>query len=109
MYLVNPKRKIILQECNTFGKRFIGFMFHKRKITTGKRFSKCNSIHTFFMFQEIDVIMTNRNNQIIKMYPNLKKGRIILPQKFVYYTYELPINTCKYYQIGHYLKIELEK
>lgn len=109
MYLINSKDKIIIEECNTFGKRFKGFMFEKKKIITGKRFPRCNSIHTFFMFQNIDIIMTNQNNQIIKMYPNLKKERIILPKKHVYYTYELPLDTCNHYQIGEYLKIELEK
>lgn len=109
MYLINPKDKISIEECDTFWKRFKGFMFKRKKIISGKRFPKCNSIHTFFMFQNIDVIMTDQNNQIIKIYPNLKKRRIILPKKYVYYTYELPLGTYKYYQIGDYLKIELEK
>ena len=108
MYLVSSKDRIMLEDCVTFRKRFIGFMFQKKKIKVGKRFPKCNSIHTFFMFQKIDVIMADQNNKIIAIYPNFKKGRIILPKRCVYYTYELPLGTCKKYQIGDYLKIELE-
>lgn len=106
MYLIIPKNKIEIQKYTSFYKRLKGFMFQKRRITSGIVFPRCNSIHTLFMQQNIDVIMTNRQNKIIKMYPNLKKGRIILPKKQVYYTYELPLNTCKYYQIGEYLNIK---
>ena len=56
---------------------------------------KCTGIHTFFMFSNIDVILTDKNNNILKVYKNLKPNKIILPQKNVYYTYELPPNTIK--------------
>lgn len=108
MYLIVSKKKILIHKYTSFYKRLKGFMFQRKRITSGIVFPRCNSIHTFFMFQNIDVIMTNQNNKIIKMYPNLKKGRIILPKKYVYYTYELPLGICKEYQIGDYLKIELE-
>lgn len=109
MYLKCNKQNIIIDDCTTFFSRLIGFMFKIKTIKIGKRFPKCNSIHTFFMFQKIDVIMTDKDNKIIKMYPNLKTWKVILPQKNVYYTYELPIWVCEYYKIGDTLKIkELE-
>lgn len=104
MYLLCNQNKIEITDCLTFWTRLKGFMFQKKKIDQGKRFPKCNSIHTFFMFQTIDVIMTDRNHKIIRMYPNLKPMRIILPHKNVYYTYELPIGTCKNYHINDILK-----
>lgn len=106
MYLICNKEKIEIDECNTFFKRLIGFMFKLKTIKVGKRFPKCNSIHTFFMFQKIDVIMTDKDNKILKMYPNLKTERIILPKKDVYYTYELPLGTCNNYKINDILKIK---
>lgn len=106
MYLIYNKKKIKIEDCTTFFKRLTGFMFQLKKIETAKRFPKCSSIHTFFMFQKIDVIMTDKNHKIIKMYPNLKSERIILPKKKVYYTYELPLGTCKNYKVNDILKIE---
>lgn len=106
MYLSCNEKKIRIEDCTTFCKRLIGFMFQKKEIKDGKRFPKCNSIHTFFMFQKIDVIMTNKNNKIIKMYPNLKSWRILFPKKNVYYTYELPLETCKHYIIDDILIIK---
>lgn len=82
-------------ECNSFIKRITGFMFKRNKITSGLLFKKCNAIHTFFMFQPIDIIMTDKNNNILYTYPNFKPNRIILPKKDVYYTYELPIGSIK--------------
>lgn len=106
MYLICNKEKIEIDDCTTFLKRLIGFMFQFKTIKIGKRFPKCNSIHTCFMFQKIDVIMTDKNNKIIKMYPNLKSEKIILPKKDVYYTYELPLGTCNNYKISDVLKIK---
>ena len=77
-----------------FFKRFKGFMF-KKDINYGLCFPKCNSIHTFFMFEKIDVIMTDKNNNILYFYENLKPWKIIWPKKNVYYTYELPTNYLK--------------
>ena len=84
--------------CNHFFKRLKGFMF-KKNINYGLCFERCNSIHTFFMRESIDVIMTDRNNKIIFIYNNLEKNKIILPKKNVYYTYEIP-NGYNTYNIG---------
>lgn len=105
MKLSDGKKEIELIECKTFYSRFKGFMFEKN-IDKALLFDKCNSIHTFFMFQKIDVIMTDKNNKIIKMYPSLKPWRIILPQKDIYYTYELPLETCKNYKINDILNVK---
>ena len=106
MYLIDNKKKILIQDCTNFFKRLKGFMFQTKPITIGKRFPKCNSIHTFFMFQRIDVIMTDKNNKIIKIYSNLKPWKIIFPKKNVYYTYELPLCICNKYKINDILKIK---
>lgn len=106
MYLICNKKKIEIEDCTTFFKRLKGFMFQMDPIKSGKRFPKCNSIHTYFMFQRIDVIMTDKNNRIIKMYPNLRSEKMILPKKKVYYTYELPLGTCENYKIGDVLIIK---
>ncbi len=78
-----------------FFNRLFGLAFIKEKIDYGICFPKCNSIHTFFMKQEIDVVMTDINNNVLYMYDNLKPNKIILPKKNVYYTYELPAGSIK--------------
>ena len=53
----------------------------KKNINYSLCFPKCNSIHTFFMFKNIDVIMTDKDYNILYMYKNLKPFRIVLPKK----------------------------
>ena len=80
--------------CNNFFKRLKGFMF-ATKIDKILCFPKCNSVHTFFMFKSIDIIMTDKHNKVLYTFYNFKPWKIILPKKDVYYTYELPTNTIK--------------
>lgn len=94
--------KVII--CNNFLKRLKGFMF-TTNIDKILCFPKCNSIHTFFMFKNIDIIMTDKNNKVLYTHYNMKPCRIILPKKNVYYTYELPVNTIKL-NIGEQLEIK---
>lgn len=89
------KLDIDIVECNGLLKRLKGFMFQKKEITNGLLFKKCNAIHTFFMYQSIDVIMTDKQKNILFTYEKLSPNRIIFPKKNVYYTYELPLGSIK--------------
>ena len=89
MKLVYKEKEIKLIECISFYSRLKGFMFTK-KIDKCLLFNKCNSIHTFFMKTNIDVILCNKNNEILYYYPNIKPNKIILPKKNVSKVFELP-------------------
>lgn len=105
MYIEVNNKKIDVVIANSFFKRLIGFMF-KKNISYILCFPKVNSIHTFFMKENIDVIMTDKNNNIIKIYKNLGKNKIILPVKGVYYTYEFPVGYINNFKINDYIKIK---
>lgn len=91
MKLFYNNKSIEIIECKTFFSRFKGFMF-KKKIDHALLFNNCNSIHTFFMKSNIDVIMCDKDNNILYYYNNLPKNKIILPKKNVDKTIELPVN-----------------
>lgn len=91
MYIIKDNTKLKIKMCNNIFNRFLGLMF-KKNINYGLCFPKCNSIHTFFMKESIDVIMTDKDYNILYIFNNLKPNKIILPKKNVYYTFELPIN-----------------
>lgn len=95
MHIINNNKEIKIKICNNFFNRFIGLMF-KKDITYGLCFPKCNSIHTFFMKTNIDVIMTDKEYNIIHIFNNLKPNKIILPKKNVYYTFELPTKSFNF-------------
>ena len=104
MKLRYNKEEIELIECKTFFSRLRGFMFNK-DINHALLFNKCNSIHTFFMKENIDIIMTDKNNKIIYIKNNLSKNKMIWPKRKVYYTYELPAN-YNTYKINEYLQFK---
>lgn len=104
MYIEKNNIKIKVFILRNIFKRFIGFMF-KKNIDYALCFPRCNSIHTFFMKENIDIYMTDKNNKIIYIYKNLSKNKIILPKKHVYYTYEFPINTIEF-KINEQIKIK---
>lgn len=79
--------------CRSVKQRFIGLMFKKKKINYGLCFPNCNSIHTFFMFQNIDVVAVSKSNNILKIYHSVKPWRILIVPKKTYYIFELPSNT----------------
>ena len=95
MYIIKDNVKLKIKVCNNIFNRFLGLMF-KKNIDYGLCFPKCNSIHTFFMKIPIDVIMTDKDYNILYIFNNLKPNKIILPKKNVYYTFELPINKFKF-------------
>lgn len=91
MKLVFKDKEINLTECTSFYSRFRGFMF-TRGINKALLFDKCNSIHTFFMKESIDVIMCDMNNKILFYYKNVGKNKVILPKKGVRKVFETPNN-----------------
>ena len=95
MILIYKDKKIDLHECKNFFSRLKGFMFAK-EIDKALLFNRCNSIHTFFMKRNIDVIMCSRDNKILYYYNNLSKNKIILPKKNVYKVIELPVDYYKF-------------
>ena len=82
----------------------MGFM-GKKNIDNSLMFNKCNSIHTFFMKENIDVIMCDNNNKILFYYKDLQKNKIILPKKNVKKVFETP---RLYFNIklGDYLEVK---
>ena len=89
MNLIYGNKNIVLFECKSFFDRLKGFMFTKN-INNALLFDKCNSIHTFFMKENIDVIMCDEDNKILFYYKDLPRGKIILPKCGVKKVFETP-------------------
>ena len=105
MEIIIKDKKLPLKVAKNLYQRFIGLMF-KKNINYVLLFEHCNSIHTFFMKEEIDVILTDKNNNILYLYPNFKRRRIILPKKNVYNTYELPKGSLTGIKINDKIRIK---
>lgn len=76
MTLNTNKKSYPIVIASSFLKRLFGLM-GKKEIDYGMLFPKCNSIHTFFMKENIDVVGLDENNEVIYKYENLPKNKII--------------------------------
>jgi len=64
---------------DTFIKRLKGLMFIKKPPDYLLVFHPCNSIHTFFMRIQIDVLFLDSDLVVVKKIEGLKKNRVIMP------------------------------
>lgn len=69
--------KIDLVIAKSFSKRFFGLMFKRKVVDYCMMFPNCRSVHTFFMFQNIDIVFTDKNDIITGIFLNIKPNRII--------------------------------
>lgn len=101
MYLKTNKTKYDIIIATNFSKRLMGLM-GKTNIDYGMLFPKCNSIHTYFMKENIDIIGLDENNEVIYKYENLDKNRIIKINYDIKKTsiLELPANSSKKIKMG---------
>lgn len=107
MYLNTNKNKYNIIIAKSFYKRLTGFM-GKKNINYGLLFPKCNSIHTFFMKENIDIIGLDENNEVIYKYENLPKNKVIKINNSRKKTsiLELPANSTTKIRIGTLLILE---
>lgn len=103
MEIVINNKRYNLMIANTFFKRLKGLMFQK-EIKQGLFLPKTNSIHTFLMKDMIDIIMIDKEDNIVYLEKKVKKNKIIIKKK-AYHTIELPKNTICNLNIGDKLTI----
>ena len=90
MKIVLEDKEMLVKDCIKFKDKLLGFMF-KKNIDYALRF-RCKAIHTFFMRENIDVVITDKNNKVIQVKNNININRILINTK-AYFFYELPKNT----------------
>ncbi len=65
-----------IKKCKSFKERFLGMMFIKEKKEIGYYFHHCHSIHTFFCYFPLDIVLLDKKDNIIEIKKNIKPWRI---------------------------------
>lgn len=101
MYLIINEHKMLVKNAFWFHQRLIGLSF-KKKLKYAMLFKHVNSIHTFFMKVNIDIVAINEENVVIFKAQDVPKNQIITIKNKIKNTsvLELPRNTSKYLKIG---------
>ena len=103
MKLVYKDKEIELVKCESILSRFRGFMMCK-DINHALMFDRCNSIHTFFMLKNIDVIFCNKDNVILYYYKDVERNKVIWPKGGACRVFEVPVG---YFDIDVNEKLEV--
>ena len=93
MKVIIDNKTYKVKQCIKFKDRLLGLMF-KKKINEILLFDNCKSIHTFFMFDNIDIIFLDNDNNVLKIINNAKKWKIYSYKK-AKKVLELPKNIAK--------------
>ena len=107
MKLKINNKKITILKALDFKTRLIGLM-GKKNIDYGILFPNCNAIHTFLMQENIDVLGLNNDNQVIFIYRDVPKNKIVKVSENHKKTsiLELPKNTSTSLYIGSIINFE---
>ena len=83
-----------------FKDKLIGLM-GKKNINYGLLIENCKSIHTFFMKENIDVLLLDKNKRIIKIVRNVCPNKILIfKNKKRTNILELPSNSSLKYKVN---------
>ena len=104
MYIKINKYKIKINKLDTFGKRFKSLRFYLSPLEEGYLFEKKHGINTYFFCQNTDIIMTDKKDNILYIYPNTITEKIFLPKPKVYNIYILPLGSAPLLKIGDTIK-----
>ena len=102
-------KKVKLVEANTFWERLKGLKFVLGPLEYGVRFPKKKSSNTNFLFERIDVILTDKDDKILYLIENLGTEKKVRRKKDVYNTYFVPRGTVKDLKVGDTLNLVVEK
>lgn len=109
MYIKMKNKKVKLVEANTFWERLKGLKFVLGPLEYGVRFPKKKSSNTNFLFERIDVILTDKDEKILYLIENLGTEKKVRRKKDVYNTYFVPRGTVKDLKVGDTLNLVVEK
>ena len=102
MYLkLDKKTSIEIKNAKNFLAKFLGLM-GKKNFHYGILLHNTNSIHTFFMKENIDIYGIDEKNNIIYINLNVPKNKVLFIRNKAKKTrvLELPVNSSKSFNIG---------
>lgn len=106
MKVIIDKKHIKIHILTKKWDRIKGYTWKLEPITEGLCYPKKRYFSTYFYCQRVDIIMTDKNYEILYLYKNLKSEKRIFFKRKVYYTFVLPANSCNSLQRGDKLKIK---
>ena len=105
MYLKLKSKKIPIEIKTTLKEKIISFRFKLTDIDYGLCFPKKRRINTYFYCQKVDIVMTDKDNNIVKIFLNEASEKRFKGPKKTYFTYVFKGNTLNDYKVLDHLNI----
>ena len=103
------KKKMKTKVLTTFKDRIKGYRFHLQAINEGLCYPKKKSMNTCFLCQRVDIVFTDKDYKILKIYRNVKTEKFFFPKRKAYYIFEFPAYSCSTLQEGEILQVTEKK
>jgi len=105
MYIKIKNRKIEIIEKNSFWDRFKGLKFVLEPIDYIVKFPKRKWFNSNFLCQRVDIVFTDKNENIIYIHENLETEKTIFPKHRAYNVYLFPLGAVRNFKVGDQLII----
>ena len=105
MYIKVENKKIEIIEKNSFWDRFKGLKFVLQPIDYVVKFPRRKWFNSNFLCQRVDVIFTDKDENIIYIKENFESEKTILPKYKAHNVYLFPLGKAKNFKIGQQIKI----
>ena len=93
--ITNNNKKLKINTLTSFKDRIKGYRFYLYPIKEGLCYPKKKMINTYFVCQKLDIVVTDKENNILAIYPSIKTENFIRPRLKAYYIYLLPEGSSK--------------
>ena len=93
IYIKIKNKKMKINDLITFGERMKGLRFRLDPIQVGVRYAKKLGINTYFLCQNVDIIMTDKDHKIytyIQIFV-VKKSFFLNEKSIIYMNYQLVV------------------
>ncbi len=107
MYLKINKVKIPIEIKTNFKDKIKSFRLKLSEIDSGLCFVKKRRINTYFYYQRVDIIATDKNNKILTIFKDAPTERRYKGKKGTYFLYVFPVGVANFYDIDDILNVTL--
>lgn len=104
MYIKVNNNKLNIVQLISFWERLRSLKFVFEPINYGVKLSNKKYADTYLFCQKVDIVMTDKDNNILYMYENVKTEKRILFKRKVFNIYYLPLGSVSSLNIGDKLK-----
>ena len=109
MYLKVNNIKVPIKIKTEFSDRLKAFRFKFDEVEYALCFPDKRKINTYFYCLKFDIIMTDKDNVILNIFPSTATEARFKGKRKVFYTYIFPCGIADYYGVGDKLDVVLTK